>query len=351
MLDDKVLGLDSSKMLEKVASLPKQLREGYRIAADGCAPMKGLKPRALVVAGMGGSAIGAEILSSYLSSRIEIPILICRDYKLPGFVDQDSLVVISSYSGDTEEALSCFEDAIVRKARVGCMGSGGRLREESAKCSIPFIRIPSGYPPRAALGYSFSALLGLVWSAGLSVSQDEDLAECTAVLEDLNEVYSDRASSENQAMALAEGLVDTIPLIYCSADLAAVGRRWKNQFCENSKKLAFVGVMPELKHNDIMGWEVEVAGFKPGVVFLRMPDEHPRISSSFPIIRGIVSEKAAFLGEYWSQGRSLLSRLFSLILLGDYASVYLALARGLDPTPIATIDGLKAALKESRAGD
>jgi glucose/mannose-6-phosphate isomerase len=345
MLDKESLRLDSSDMLAKVGSLPDQLETGLALAGEAWEEIAGTESDALVIAGVGGSAIGGEILRSYLSCRMRIPMIICRDYRLPAFVNANSTVVISSYSGNTREALSCLGEALGRRAKVACISSGGELVTRVMKRSIPFVRIPSGYPPRAAVGFSFAALLSLAWHLGLSERASDDLHECIDILRELRGLYSVSDSAENTAVLIARGLVAYVPIIYCCNELKAVGLRWKNQFCENSKKPAFVGFLPEMSHNDIMGWEVKEGSMKAGVIFLRVPDEHPQVSARFPFLRDIVRKHGSFCGEYWGSGSSLISRLFSLILLGDYASVYLALLRGLDPTPIATIETLKSSIE------
>ena len=345
-MDRELLKLDSSDMLSKVGSLPDQLRSGMDLAREAWKPLAGLKPDNLVIAGMGGSAIGAEILRSFAVDRLPVPIGICRDYSLPGFVGERSLVICSSYSGNTREALSCFDEALSSGAALGCVCSGGELLARASKHSVPYLKLPGGYPPRAAVGYSFAALLGLVVHTGMVDYGDDGVAECSETLEGLCRIYSVADGDRNAALLIAGSLLERIPLICCGNRLAAVGLRWKNQFCENSKKMAFVGILPEMTHNDIMGWEVDHEGIEPGVVFLRSAHEHPGVTSRFPFLRDLVGRTGGFCGEFWGSGTGLLTQVFSLILLGDYASVYLALLRGLDPTPIATIDEMKSRMKD-----
>ena len=341
--------LDSHDMLGKIESLPRQLQSGFSLGEEAWSSLGALKPRALVVAGMGASAIGGDLLRLYLAKECEVPVFVFREYGLPRFIGADSLVVVSSYSGNTEEALACFGDAIDRKARVACISSGGELLREAARRALPFVTIPSGLPPRAGLGYSFAALLALAARTSLCADPGKQLLECVKSLEELNGVYSEPDCGTNPAALLAADLVERTPVIYCSTDLDAVGLRWKNQFCENSKKPAFVSFLPEANHNDMMGWEIGEMGLAAGVIVLRSPGEHPQVAQGLSLVKSIVTHRAHFCGEFWSSGSSLLSRMFSLILLGDYASVYLALARGVDPTPIGTIDKIKTRLRQGRA--
>ncbi len=345
MWKDEYLKTDSSGMMAKLATLPDQIVDGLELAREAWQPFVGQKPRALVVAGMGGSAIGGELLRSYVRYRMHTPISVCSGYRLPGFIDGESLVVVSSYSGNTEEALACFEEAVERRAAIGCITSGGELLLRAEERSVPSVVLPAGFPPRAALGYSFSALLGLVWALRLCPPDTDGVDECLATLRQLREAYSNPQTKTNRAVSIAEGLMGTTPLIYCSDELAAVGLRWKNQLCENSKKMAFAGYLPEMSHNDIMGWEVGDSHPEVGVILLRTPDDHPGIASRLDFLKGLITDDSCFLEEIWSVGTSLLSRLFSLILLGDYVSVYMALMRGLDPTPIATIERMKSWIK------
>ena len=342
MLKSAALKLDSSNMLGKVAEMPDQLRRGFDLGREAWGPLAGGRPGMLVVVGMGGSAMGGDLLRSYLLTRSATAVTVRRGYGLPEFVGSDALVVVSSYSGNTEEALVCLGDAITRGARVACITSGGELIREAEKHGLPVAQLPGGYPPRAALGYSFGAMLALAGSAGICSSVEQELGECVESLTRQREVYSPDAPEENEALAIAAELVDRTPLVYCSDQLGAVGLRWKNQFCENAKKLAFLSLMPEMGHNDVMGWEVDDECTKWGVLELRTRDDHPCLARRLEFVRDLVRSKGAFCGEYWSVGSGMLAQVFSLILLGDYASVFLALMRGVDPTPIATIDRLKA---------
>jgi glucose/mannose-6-phosphate isomerase len=340
-------GCDSSDMLGKIGSLPQQLPLGLRIGREAWSGMPTLRPDAIVIAGMGASAIVGDLLRLYLSGKASVPVFVVRGYGLPRFVGPNSLVVVSSYSGNTEEALACFGDALGLKAAVVSITSGGALLDESARRGLPCAKIPPGFPPRAGLGWCFSALLALAWRAGLCEDPGDELGRCTRDLESLKRVYLEPQGKPNPARELAEQLVPRMPLIYCGTELDAVGLRWKNQFSENSKKLAFVSVLPEANHNDLMGFEGET-DIAAGVIVLRSCDEHPGTARGLALVKDLTRGRGHFCGEFWASGSSLLCRMFSLILLGDYASVYLALARGIDPTPIATIDGIKARLRGHR---
>lgn len=346
MLEEEIKRLDKSDMLGTIASLPGQLRDGLEIGRDAWKGLDAAVPGEIVVAGMGGSAIGADVLRAYLTGRGTRPVFVCRDYSLPAFVGAGTLVVISSYSGNTEEALSCLEDAVGRGAGLVCISTGGVVLERAHALGVPYAKIPAGLPPRGALGYSFAPLLALAEAVGVARHDPDEYSECVEVLEKLIGRYS-ALSAGNEAASLAGRLVDLSPLIYASNRLDTVGIRWKGQFAENSKKLAFANVLPEMNHNEIMGWELEDASIRPGVIFLKWAGDNEQMAKRFRVLGEVVQEKAGLSGDYTGEGKGFLSQMFSLIVLGDYASVYLALLRGVDPTPVGTIEKLKVRLKES----
>ena len=346
MLEEEIRRLDRSDMLGTIASLPGQLRDGLRIGREAWKDLGALGPGEIVVAGMGGSAIGADVLRAYLVGRGSRPVFVCRDYNLPAFVGSGTLVVISSYSGNTEEALSCLEDAVSRGCNIVCISTGGVVLQRAGELGLPFAAIPAGLPPRGALGYSFAPLLALASAVGFHEHDQAEYDECVEVLERLVGVYSD-LDEANEAVSLAGRLVNRIPLIYCSNRLDTVGIRWKGQFSENSKQLAFANVLPEMNHNEIMGYEMADAGIAPGVIFLRWGGDNEQMAKRFAFLRETVESRAVLCGDYEGDGRGFLSQMFSLIVLGDYASFYLAVLRGVDPTPVGTIERLKVRLKES----
>jgi glucose/mannose-6-phosphate isomerase len=346
MLENEIKRLDKSDMLGTIASLPGQLRDGLEIGRDAWKGFDAGVPGEIVVAGMGGSAIGADVLRAYLVGKGSRPLFVCRDYDLPAFAGRETLVVVSSYSGNTEEAVSCLEDAVRRGTRLVCISTNGAVLERARDLNVPFAVIPAGLPPRGALGYSFAPLLALAEAAGFAGHDEDEYAECIRIIENLTAACSDLEGG-NEALSLAEKLRGLCPLIYTSNRLDTVGIRWKGQFSENSKKLAYSNVVPEMNHNEIMGWEVEDEGIRPGVVLLRWAGDNEQMAKRFGFLREVVSRRAVLCGDYTGEGRGFLAQMFSLIVLGDYASVYLALLRGVDPTPVGTIEKLKVHLKGS----
>jgi glucose/mannose-6-phosphate isomerase len=205
-----------------------------------------------IVAGMGGSAISADLLSSFLADELTIPFSSCRDYSLPKYADEKSLVLISSYSGNTEETISCLKDALHRRCKIIAVSTGGEIKKLASKNNIPWISLQKGFQPRFALGARFFSMLKILQTLKLIPAQDN-------VVNDIKSLWKQRgmdfAADENLALKTAEKLIGVIPLIYSSSKLEAVGYRLKCQFNENSKLHAFNAIIPELNHNEIVGWE------------------------------------------------------------------------------------------------
>jgi len=339
---------DGAQMLGRVMRLPEQVREA-RAIGEGLALQR---PRAtienIVVAGMGGSAISGDLLRSALGAELPVPMLTQRYYRLPGFVNPHSLIILSSYSGDTEETLSCYDDAIARRAPVLCICSGGELAHRANKDGHPCIAIPGGLPPRAALGYLTIPVLVALAKLGLIADPATELDETIALLEIQCQALGPTVDEEkNRAKHLARKLHGKIPIIYASIENEAVALRWKGQFSENAKTLAFANCFPELNHNEIVGWE----GMKElqrqfQVIFLRDRDDHPRIQKRMEITQELLKRETNPVVEIPSEGSSRWARLFSLIAMGDFTSVYLAVLNGVDPTPIEKIQWLKKRLRE-----
>ncbi len=315
--------LDSQNMLQVIKDLPKQCREalslpkGISISGD---------VNNIIVAGMGGSAIGGDLLKSYMDDE-SIPVHVCRGYKLPGFVGKSSLVFAVSYSGNTEETLSSLKDAKEKNAQVIGITSGGKLAEECKKV----IRIPTGFQPRAALGYLFFPMLGVLHNSNLARVKNEDLNEMLEILKPTSR-FSDEAEM------LAKKLRNKIPIIYSSEAFWAVAMRWKTQINENSKMPAFYNVFSEMNHNEIAGYKGMDSKF--AAVIIRDKHDNGRIKKRMDVCKEIM-EANVDVEEVETQGNGLLARMFSTIHLGDFASYYLALWNRVDPGPVDTIEYMK----------
>ena len=306
-------------------------------------PFRAASIRNIVVTGLGGSAIGGDLLRSYTSATLPVPMIVNRNYVLPEFVDRQSLVIVSSYSGGTEETISAHLDARKRKANVLCITSGGETERLAKKFRQPVIKIPKGLPPRAALGYSFFPLLLAMQKMKFLPPQEAAIRETTALLRKNARLYASLKNTANPAYGLAKKLFMKLPIVYSSADrFDAVNLRWRGQLAENAKVLAFGHVIPEMNHNEIVGWKtLQRIMNDMAVVFLRDRGEHPRVRTRMKITRGIISEFTNHVAEAEAEGTSPLARMFSLVYLGDWTSYYLALLNGMDPSPVRVIDYLK----------
>jgi glucose/mannose-6-phosphate isomerase len=343
---DEIKRIDQSGMYDRLFDFHTQVEDAVRIGREVSLRL-GVKGVAnIVLTGMGGSAIGGDLLRSYLSDELRVPLVVNRHYALPGFVDRRSLVIVSSYSGNTEEAIAAHHDAIRRKARILCITTGGETERLAERYRQQIIKIPAGFQPRAALGYSFFPLLLTLSRLGFVKRRAKDIREAIGLLRSKARVYGDAAASDNPPLQLARQLKGTLPIIYSATEyFDAIGLRWREQICENAKKLAFGHVIPEMNHNELVGWKIGAETMRQmEVVFLRDRRTHKRISMREDITKEIINPYALHVSEVWSEGRSLLARMFSLIYLGDWVSFYLAILNNEDPTPVKVIEQLKGEL-------
>jgi glucose/mannose-6-phosphate isomerase len=345
----KIKKTDPAEMFRCVADVPLQVEEALRIGAQAPIALNADGINSIVLTGMGGSAIAGDLLRSYLAEELRIPFLVNRSYSLPGLVDRNTLVIVSSYSGNTEETMAAYRDAIRRKASVLCITTGGEAERLSSKHGHACIKVPPGLQPRAALGYSFFPLLLALARMGFIKSRETDISETLAALKKSSVLYADPTSRKNQALHIAKQLHGKLPVIYSSSErFDAVNVRWRGQICENSKHLAFGHLLPEMNHNEIVGWKVDPALLKKtGVVFLRDVGTHPRVRIREDVTKKIIRKKTSTVLEAWSEGSSLLARMFSLVYLGDWVSFYLAILNNEDPTPVQVIDYLKGELAKA----
>lgn len=341
---DFVAQLDSGDMYRNLVTFSEMFQEGLRLAALMDFPYRASDIDNVVVSGMGGSAIGGELLRALVEPEGAIPVAVKRTYDLPGYVGSRSLFVASSYSGNTEETLAAFDQALARGARIFCITSGGGLLDLARKHGLPHIVIPGGMPPRAALPYSLAPLLEVFRRLQLTPVSVEDQSEAVSILDTGAQKYS--ALTGNAALNVAQTIQGFITLMYSGTGfMQAVNLRWRGQFQENAKTLAFGNVFPELNHNEIVGWSHSKAFLSSvGVILLRDRDDHPLVQHRIDVTHGLLASKAAFWEEVWTIGESRLARMLSLVQLGDWVSFYLALLNGVDPTPIELIDTLKREL-------
>lgn len=345
--------IDRSDMLGICAKTPKYCRDAMQRAKQTKIPRKVklsesivieyARPRRVVVAGMGGSAIGGEILRDWLREKIPIPIEVCRDYILPAYADKETLVFAVSYSGNTEEALSAFVDAVNRGCMVMTVTSGGHLLSFSKRLRIPHVTVLGGLPPRAAIPYLFFPLPVLMEKMSVPLNIEEETDEAIEVLEKLREETAPQTPTiHNPSKKMALELEGTIPVVYGFRQYGAVARRWKTQLNENSKIPSKYDLFPELNHNEVVGWEApETLTKQFSIIILRDRDEPPEIKQKIETTKRFALRKAQKVLEVHAKGEKKLAKIFSLLHLGDLASVYLAIARERDPTPTETIDKIK----------
>jgi glucose/mannose-6-phosphate isomerase len=340
--------LDPSGMMQLVLDLPFHCQDArYRVQnAPPRLRAKGI--RSVLLSGLGGSAIGGDILRTLAWKTAPFAVTVNRHYDLPAWVRKDTLVVCSSYSGGTEETLSVFRRALARKAPLLVLSSGGELLAAAKRKRLPYCEVPGGLPPRAAFGYSFITLLTALESAGLLPSHEEDFQEALGLLVSLAQRYGPTTpAAKNPAKRLALFLKGRLPVIYAGQDhFDSVGLRWKCQFNENAKQVALLGVVPEMNHNEVLGYSgPDPLTRKMAAVLLRHPQgDHPQVARRFDILKGILRKRTAGVREASCEGRSLLAQMLSAVYLGDFASVYFAYLKGVDPTPIGLIDDFKRKL-------
>ncbi len=350
---EKIRATDPDNMYNRIFDLPEQLEEALRIAKTWQVDAASFAdPRNIAVIGMGGSAIGGDLVRSFLASRLQIPFNIYRHYVLPEYIDDESLVIASSYSGNTEETLSALEDALHRKSMIAAITTGGLLKEVATLNDIPVMLVPEGLQPRAALGYSFVPLIMFLEKIHLLKNVGKGIEELISQLKKFREKYiEDLPAQDNLAKAIAERIHGRIPIIYCGPTLTdTVGLRWKGQLCENSKNLAFVNQYAEFNHNELVGWHETMAEHKDRliVIQLRDMDDHPQIVKRMDIVKDLIQKHGVEVVDVYSLGESSLVRMFSLIQLGDFVSYYLAVLNGVNPTPVAIIETLKKTLAATK---
>jgi glucose/mannose-6-phosphate isomerase len=349
-LDDNaaVRAADPSGMLDTVGGLGEQCRTAYAngLAINPLPEADGID--SIVVCGMGGSAIAGDVLAAVAAPRLRIPVSVVRSPELPEFCGPHTLLIASSYSGETSETLGLFEEAVVRGCRILSITSGGRLGERSAELEVVRVLVPEGFMPRAAFGHLALGALGALEAMGIVPSHADDVDESVRLMfEVADELGPDMPTSRNPAKALALAIGERTPVVWGAEGIASVAAmRWKTQFNENAKVPAFAAALPELDHNEVVGWSPGRGdGFV--VIALRHAGEHGDVSSRFPLSVEIAGRSGADVHEVQARGRSDLTRLLTLVQIGDLVSTYLGISRGVDPSPIEAITTLKRALAQT----
>ncbi|HTY13627.1 MAG TPA: bifunctional phosphoglucose/phosphomannose isomerase [Candidatus Omnitrophota bacterium] len=340
---DKLKGIDKSGMLEVVLSTPQMLREALQVS--GSVAVKAQKsPNKIIVAGMGGSAAAGDLLADLLRDGLKVPLLVNRNYTIPGYLDPDTLVFISSYSGDTEETLYCLKEAEKAQARIVCVASDGKIKSQAEEKKYPLFEMKQGLQPRAALPYSLTAIGVYLEKAGLIEKFSEQAKETADVLDQLKQAFGPEVGErQNPVKQITKKLQGKMPVIFAATGTTeAIGRRFKNQLNENSKMNAHLSVFPELNHNELVSLsELKRGEHNLAAVFLRDEEDLARINKRIEITRSTLGARMGGALEIPFSGKSRLARMFSQIYFIDLLSVYLAILDGIDPTPVDAISKFK----------
>lgn len=341
--------LDRSGMLGHLHAFARQCHRAWEQVLKLGLPSEYSGVSNVVIVGMGGSAIGGDIARRLAQMESRVPVWVHRDYGLPAFVDRRTLVVASSYSGNTEETLSAFGDSLKRQAKQIVVTSGGRLGQMADREGIPAFVVDYRAPPRAAFPYNFVPLIGILQKLGFIADKSADVDETVSVLEHLSDdLIETKPCASNPAKQLASMLSGRVAVVYGAEILTEVAQRWKTQFNENSKSWSFFEGFPELNHNAVLGYDFP-AGAKNRlcVLLLRSALFGPRTLLRYRATTELLSGAGISHQSAEARGKSTLAQIMSLVLLGDYVSFYLAMLNGIDPTSIDAIDFVKRYLSRS----
>lgn len=330
-------------MKKLIESFTVQLTDALKIGQAVDLQRPGSDIRNVLISGMGGSGIGANLVQSLTFGRIPIPVSVCKGYNIPQFVGPHTLFIACSYSGNTEETLASIQKAMLKRAHVICITSGGKMLEIAKEYNLLYIQVPPGSPsPRAMIGYSITSLLFALYHSNLIgaafIKETENAVE-----------YIDRGAKAIRAEAelIAKKLKGKLPIIYCDGRLEAMAVRFQNQINENSKQLAHVNTFPEMNHNEIVGWMFPENLLKQSqVIYLYSDHDHDRVEKRMEICRGIIEKKSTHIIDIVAEGASLLEQYYYLIHLTDWISYYLAKENQIDPDPVDVITYLKDELSK-----
>jgi glucose/mannose-6-phosphate isomerase len=341
--------VDKGNFKRYLLGFTQQISESQQIFKAASLQIKKESFNHILYLGMGGSAITGDIISDVLFDELKIPMQVVRNYNVPASCSSSTLVIASSYSGNTEETLHAVTEAEKRQAQIIAVTSGGNLLKMAKEKNWPYLQVPGGFPPRQAFGYLFFLSYQLICeSIGKKISDDTfcdliHLAE--AIIHTNNE---ETAKGKAFAKDLAIQIINKIPVIYASAPfLTAIATRWKNQFQENSKSMAFSNIIPEMNHNEIVGWEMKNNALQDFlVIFLENHQHGARIDARLSLTKNIIRDRGIDVVEVYAEGSTILQQLISLIIIADWVTYYLALLYENNPASIVNIDYLKGELNK-----
>ena len=347
-LDDiaSFIQLDPQNMLGEIDSLPGQLQSAWELGQQQPLP----DPRGItriLISGMGGSAIGADLLAATVAPDCQVPVIVQRDYDLPAWASgPQTLVIASSHSGNTEETLAAFAAAVQAKCRLLVVCTGGELESRATALNLPVWKFSHAGQPRAAVGFSYGLLLAAFARLGLIPDPGQELPEALAAMRSQQEtLLADVPVVRNPAKRMAGQLVGRWVNVYGSGLLAPVARRWKDQVNELAKAGAGFEFLPEADHNALAGLENPEVLMHTITLFLRAPSDHPRNRLRADLTRHGFMVAGLNTDVYDAKGASRLAQLWTALHFGDYMAYYLAMAYGMDPTPVEALQNLKAALR------
>lgn len=319
-----------------VQNFTNQLKEAKTIA-DKAIISSSSTIHNIVITGLGGSGIGGTIISELISDSCNVPIIISKDYFLPAFVNANTLLIVSSYSGNTEETLSAMQQGISKKAQIVCVTSGGRVLELAKQHQFDFIEIPGGNPPRSCIGYSLVQLIKILVSKGFADKKlFSDLEKAIALLD------IDITNIKTEAQKIAEKLVNKICVIYSLGTCEGAAVRFRQQINENSKMLCWHHVLPEMNHNELVGWTIKNDNLV--VVTFHTSFDYARTKKRYDVCKPIFAKYSNDVIDITAKGESKLEQFLYLINIGDWISCYVAELRGIDPVEVNVIDHLKGEL-------
>ncbi len=338
---ERIQAADPEGMLARIKELPQQVRDAWAIAGHARIPPAYADVRNIVVSGMGGSAIGGDLAAALVAGEIRVPMTVHRDYGLPAYVGRDSLVITSSYSGNTEETLSSFDEARKRGAKIIAITTGGRLAELASAASVPSVTFSYKARPRATLGYSLTLVLGTLSKMGLVHDMSGDVEAALADVGKLQERVHEGART-NDAKKLAVALSGRVVFVYGAGAMGVMARRVKGQWNENAKNWAAFDVLPELDHNAVVGFpHPPIAKQALAVLILRSTQDLGRHRIRWEVTKELLDQAGIEHHSLELPGSSALSEVLQMTYVTDHVSFYVALLNGADPSPNRSIDFLK----------
>jgi glucose/mannose-6-phosphate isomerase len=326
-------------MYELIEAFPEQINNAIKLS-ESFETTSVFSPSAILITGMGGSGISGRIASQILAPTLNVPVLCVNDYALPAWCNHTTLVIVCSYSGNTEETISVMQQALLADCNVSCICTGGKVAELAHTHKLACITIPGGQPPRSQFAMAFVQVFRILELNGLiSKSYTDDFNQAAKLL------IADKSAIQAATESIAEKIFNTVPLIYADSMLEGVAARWRQQFNENSKMLCIHHAIPEMNHNELVGWGGADERF--AAIILHTENDHPKTKKRMEISRAIMQERTPLVFNVEAKGNSIIERCMYLIHFGDWLSWHLEVKRGYDPIAIPEIDLLKSEMAKS----